>query len=138
MVGCLPFSVSTWAGGQALCGFRTCQTVGSGPLVVCSLLLSALSLCLWRVVLEYALFRVLRGFLEGFPCWMWVCIVRCFAWLVWLCTRVELGGFMTCCVFAPIFIVLQLFFFFFACFPALLVLFASLVYLCYLCGSLGV
>ena len=41
-------------------------------------------------------------------------------------------------MFAPIFIVLQLFFFFFACFPALLVLFASLVYLCYLCGSLGV
>ena len=36
------------------------------------------------------------------------------------------------------FFVLQLFFFFFACFPALLVLFASLVYLCCLCGSLGV
>ena len=45
---------------------------------------------------------------------------------------------MACGVFAPIFIVLHLFFFFFACFPALLVLFASLVYLCCLCGSLGV
>ena len=26
--------------------------------------------------LNMALFRVLRAFLEGFPCWMWVCIVR--------------------------------------------------------------
>ena len=24
--------------------------------------------------LNMALFRILRGFLEGFPCWMWVCI----------------------------------------------------------------
>ena len=54
------------------------------------------------------------------------------------CTRVGLGGFGACGVLAPVFIVLQLFFFFFACFPALLVLFASLVYLCCFCGSLGV
>ena len=65
-------------------------------------------------------------------------LLRCFAWLVWLCARVELGGLKARCVFAPVFIVLQLFFFFFACFPALLVLFAGFVYLCYLCGSLGV
>ena len=26
--------------------------------------------------LKCAFIRILRGFLEGFPCWMWVCIVR--------------------------------------------------------------
>ena len=26
--------------------------------------------------LNMPLFRVLRGFLEGFPRWMWVCVVR--------------------------------------------------------------
>ena len=48
---------------------------GSGPLVVCSLLLSALSLCLCCAVLEYGLFRVLRAFLEGFMGFVCVCVV---------------------------------------------------------------
>ena len=39
------FIVSTGAGVPALWGFRTCQTFGSGPLVVSSLLLSAFLLC---------------------------------------------------------------------------------------------
>ena len=40
--------------------------VGSGPLVVCSLLLSALSLCLWCIVLEYALISRFKGVFSGF------------------------------------------------------------------------
>ena len=67
-----------------------------------------------------------------------LCCIGALRGLCGVCTRVELGGFRACCVFASIFIVLPLFFFFFACFPALLVLFAGLVYLCCLCGSLGV
>ena len=31
-----------------------------------------------------ALFRILRGFLEGFYCWVWVCMLSGFAWLVGL------------------------------------------------------
>ena len=36
-----------------------------------------------------ALFRVFRGFLEGFPCWMWVCIacVLCVACGAFVCVR---------------------------------------------------
>ena len=47
-------------------GFRTCQTFGAGPLVVCSGPLSALSLCLWCVVLEYALISRFKGVFSGF------------------------------------------------------------------------
>ena len=65
-----------------------------------------------------------------------LCCLRALRGLWGFCTRVELGGFRAYCVFASIFIVLPLFFFFFACFPALLVLFAGLVYLCCFCGSL--
>ena len=66
---------------------------------------------------------------------MWL---ACFAWLVWLCTRVELGGLKACCVFASVFLLLLL------CLPPfmLVVLLCSgclsFVLLHCLCGSLGV
>ena len=56
------------------------------------------------------------------------------------CVREWLGGLKACGVFA---FLLSVFHLLCSCFsllsfcPALLVLFASLVYLCYLCGSLG-
>ena len=49
---CLPFIVSTCAGVQAFEGFRTCRKVRCDPLVVCSLILSALSFCSRCVVFE--------------------------------------------------------------------------------------
>ena len=51
----------------------------------CPLYCSALGALLANV----ALFRVLRGFLEGFMGFVWVCLVWCFAWLVWLFVRVN-------------------------------------------------
>ena len=54
---------------------------GSGPLVVCSLLLSALSLCLWCVVFEYGPISRFKAFLARFVVVVWVCVVlvRCVA-----------------------------------------------------------
>ena len=64
---------------------QVCRLFGaSGPA-------KRLALVLWSCVLSFCplsrfvfgalylnmpLFRVLRAFLEGFPCWMWVCVVR--------------------------------------------------------------
>lgn len=63
------------AGGQAFEGFRTYQDAGSGPLVVCSLLLVALLLCFPAIPAKYALFRILRAFLARFVVVVWVCVV---------------------------------------------------------------
>ena len=41
-------------------------------------LLSAFLLCLPAIPAKYALFRVLRAFLEGFSCSVWVCL----AWVL--------------------------------------------------------
>ena len=55
--------------------------------------LSALSLCLWCVVLEYALISRFKGVFSGFLGLLCGFVLFwCFAWLVGLCTRVELGG----------------------------------------------
>ena len=37
--------------------------------------------------LKYAFIRILRAFLEGFPCWMYVCIARviCVACVAFVC-----------------------------------------------------
>ena len=79
------------AGGRALCAILlTLAKMDKSP-----------SFCLpSRFVLgaslaNMALFRVLRAFLEGFMGFVWVCLVLVLAWLVWLCARVELGGYMT-------------------------------------------
>ena len=86
---------------SALCGFRTCQTFGPGPLVAYSLLLSALSLCPWCVVFEYGSISRFKGVFSGF--WAFrvgLCFLRALRGLCGFCTRVELGGFMACGVFA--------------------------------------
>ena len=77
------------AGGQALCGFRTCQTFGSGPLVVCSLFRPLSCFAPDVLGLNMPLFAILRGFLAGFPCWMWVCIacVLCVACVAFVCVN---------------------------------------------------
>ena len=75
------------AGGRALWGFRTCQTFGAGPLVVCSLLLSALSLCLCWVVLEICLYSRFKGVFSA----VWGCCVG-------LCCLGALRGLWGFCV----------------------------------------
>ena len=62
-----------------------------------------------------ALFRVLRGFLARFGAFrVGLCCLRALRGLCGFCTRVELGGFMACCVFAFLLSSLLLLFFFFA------------------------
>ena len=61
--------------------------------VVCSRLLSALLLCLWCAVLEYAPISHFKGVFRGF---YGVCVglygLRAFCCLCDFCARVELGG----------------------------------------------
>ena len=68
---------------------RTYTSAGAGPLVVCSLLLSSFSLCLWCVGFEICLYSHFEGVLEGFPCWMYACIARvlCVACGAFVCVR---------------------------------------------------
>ena len=61
VVGCLPFGVSTGGRCVGSLGLQDLPEVGSGPLVVCSVLLSALSLCLWCVVFEYGFISRFKG-----------------------------------------------------------------------------
>ena len=44
---------------------------------------------LGALALKYAFIRILRGFLEGFPCWMWVCVVLvlCVACVAFVCVN---------------------------------------------------
>ena len=70
---------------------------GAGPdgvpalvLLSCVPLLCPLSRFVFGALpLKYAFIRVLRGFLEGFPCWMYVCIacVLCVACGAFVCVR---------------------------------------------------
>ena len=73
----------------ALYGFRTCRTFGSGPLVVCSLLLSALSLCPWCVVFECGSISRFKGVLAMFGVVVWVCVacVLCVACVAFVCVN---------------------------------------------------
>ena len=118
---CLPFGVPTGAGFR---GCRTCQRLlwSSGPLVVCSLLLSALSLCPCWVVLEICLYSRFEGVFRGFPL-LDVCLYcsRALRGLCGFCVREWLGGLEACCVFAPVFHLLPISF----ClsFPSLVLLF---------------
>ena len=63
-----------------LCRLSRVQDLRSacvGPLVVCSVAFCPLSrFVLVGLPANMALFRILRGFLAGFPCWMYVCIAR--------------------------------------------------------------
>ena len=85
-------------------GLQDCLNVGSGPLVVCSLLLSSFSLCLWYVVFEYGSISRFKGvFSEVWGCCVGLCCSGDLRGLWGFCTRVGLGGFGACCVFAFVF-----------------------------------
>ena len=61
------------------------QEVGSGPLVVCFLLLSAFLLCPLADCLQICpYFAFLGGFGVVSECWRGFVLAWCFAWLVWL------------------------------------------------------
>ena len=98
-------------------------------------LLSALSLCLWCAVFECGSISRFKGVFRGF--WAFrvgLCCLGALRGLCGFCTRVELGGFMACCVFAPVFI------FFCPCFLLLLLClppFMLVVLLCSGCLSLS-
>ena len=67
----------------------------SGPLVVCSLLLSALSLCLWCVVFEICLYSRFEGVFSAV--WAFrvgLCCLGALRGLCGFCVREWLGGFM--------------------------------------------
>ena len=92
------------------------------------LLLSALSLCSWCVVLEYALISRFKGVFRGFcgAC-VGLCCSGALRGLWGFCTRERLGGLKACCVFAPVFLLLLL------CLPP----FMLVVLLCSGCLSLS-
>ena len=78
------------------CGLSRVQDLRSAgvcPLVVCSLLLPALSLCLWCVGFEICLYSRFEGVFRGF--WAFrggLCCLGALRGLCGFCTRVELGG----------------------------------------------
>ena len=78
---CRLFGVSTGGRCAGSLGLQDLPEFGSGPLVACSLLLSALSLCLWCVGFEYGLISRFKAFLAGFGrfVWVYVVLVRCVA-----------------------------------------------------------
>ena len=134
--------VSTCAGFR---GCRTCLNAGSGPLVVCSVLLSALLLCSRCVAYKYGSISRSKGVLECFPCWMYVCIacvlcVDCVA--LYACGVRRFYGLLRVCPCFSLFLYVCPAFILLPCVsvPALLCLSFCLVFpflLC-LCGSLGV
>ena len=72
MVACLPFGVSAGAGGRT--------PTASGPAGLLALVLWSCAPLLYcsapcTLSLNMALFRVFRGFLEGFGVVLWVCLV---------------------------------------------------------------
>ena len=87
VVACLPFGVSTGGRWSGSLGVHDLPEVGSGPLVVCSAFRPLSCFVLGALRLKHAFIRVLRAFLAGFPCWMWVCItwVLCVACGAFVC-----------------------------------------------------
>ena len=80
-------------------------------------LLSALSLCLWCIACEYAFICVFKAVLAGFGRFVWVYVVLCFAWLVWLlyaCGVRRFKGLLRVCLYfsasLPFFLSLYLLF----------------------------
>ena len=126
------------AGGRALWGFRTYLNAGSGPLVVCSVLLSSLSLCPRCVTYKYgSISRFWGVFSAVWGCCVGLCCSCALRGLCGFCTRVELGGLKACGVFASLFVLLP--FFFCSCVCLLLCwlsFFALVVFLCSLALSL--
>ena len=95
---CLPFIVST---GPEVQDLQDLPGVWLWSFVACSLpfvLSPALLSVRWLEICPYLAFN---GFLTGFLL-LDVCLyyLRALRGLCGFCTRVELGGFMACCVFA--------------------------------------
>ena len=102
MVGCLAvLACPLVAGVQDLSMLQDLKEVGSGHLVVCSRLLPALLRFPWCIACKYALISHFKGVFRGFYVFC-VCLygLRSLCGLWGFCTRVELGGYMTCGVFA--------------------------------------
>ena len=102
---CAPLVVVSTGGICA--GFRTCRTCHRSALVLwwsAPRLLSALLLCACRVACKYGSISRFKGVFRGFwgSC-VGLCGFGAFRGLCGFCARVELGGYMTCGVFAPIF-----------------------------------
>ena len=91
----LPLGLSLCGGGgvhrvQVVGAFEAqdLPEVGCGPLVVCSLVLSALSLCLWCVVLEICLYSRFKGvFSAVWGCCVGLCCSGALRGLCGFCTR---------------------------------------------------
>ena len=99
------------AGGAGFRGVRTCLNAGSCPLVVCSLLLSALRPFVRCDALEICLYSHFKAVFSA----VWAFRVDLFVLgalrgLCGFCARVELGGLKTFCVFAFLFALLLLLF----------------------------
>ena len=129
-----------------LCRLSRVQDLRSAcacPLVVCSLLLSALSLCSWCVACKYGSISRFKGVFRGFwGCCVGLCGLRALRGLCGFCVRERLGGLKACGVFAFVFLSFPLCLpFVFPCSssgcPSLLWL-SFFVLLHCLCGSLGV
>ena len=113
----------------SLCYFADVSNIGQDT-ARCSAFLSALSLCLWCVTLEYGSISRFKGVFRGFygVC-VGLCCLRALRGLCGFCARVELGGLKACSVFRLSF---PLFSSLFLSFP----LFSSLFLSCPLLSSL--
>ena len=91
--GGLHFGVSAWCRCAGSLRLRTCRNVRCGPLVVCSLLLSAFLLCCRCIGFEYGSISRFKGVFRGF---YGVCVgllgLGALRGLWGFCARVELGG----------------------------------------------
>ena len=93
------------------------RSAGVCPLVVCSLLLSSFSLCLWCIVLEYALISRFKGILGGFGRFVWVyvaCVLCVACGALYACGVRRIRGLLRVYPyfyrFAAVFLLLCLFF----------------------------
>ena len=87
VVGCLPFGVPTgcrWPGNS--CYFADISKIGQDS-AGCSAFCPLSRFVFGALLANMPLFRILRAFLAGFPCWMWVCIacVLCVACGAFVC-----------------------------------------------------
>ena len=97
--------------------------------------------CFPASALKYALFRILRAFLAWFYMFgVGLCCLGALRGLWGFCTRVELGGFMACGVFASILYLLPCFLSCCLCFPLVVVLCSGCLYLfsCFVFAALWV
>ena len=98
-----------WSRGGRAFETQDLPEVGSGPLVVCSLLSSAFLLCSRCVACKYGSISHFKGVFGGFPLLdVGLYCLRALRGLCGFCVREWLGGFMACGVFASVFLVFPL------------------------------